>query len=151
MNYDEIVSQFIEKDKKILYVGTPVADIFKSQTTPSELHVLDDKSFTDLEHSNFPKELDYVVFTDVLELVDNPKEVISKLKWNSKQVIVYEFKHYEDAKDVNPAWKKPWTQVGLENLLTWEFDYVRSLYLGYATIYFCESPNDIKPELLNAE
>ena len=35
MNYDEIVSQFIEKDKKILYVGTLLADTFESQTTPA--------------------------------------------------------------------------------------------------------------------
>jgi len=151
MNYDEIVSQFIEKDKKILYVGTLLADTFESQTTPAEFHTLDDKSFRDLDHLNVPKELDYVVFTDVLELVDNPKEVINKLKWNSKQVIVYEFKHNDHTEYTNPDWKKPWTLVGLENILTWEFDYVRSLYLGYATIYFCEGPNSIKPELLNAE
>lgn len=150
MHYDEVISKFLEKDKKILYVGNCTTDIIDKELTPSELHTLNEDSFP-LDDTTIPTKLDYIIFTDTLELVDNPKEIISQLKWNSEQVIVYEFKHREEVEEINPNWKKPWLSVGLENFLTWEFDYVRSVYLGYATVYFCASPNDIKPEELNKE
>ena len=149
MHYDEVISNFLEKDKKILYVGTHTTDIIDKELTPSELHILDTDSFP-LDDATVPNELDYIIFTDALELVDNPKEIISQLKWKSSQSIIYEFKHREETES-KPEWKKPWTTIGLENFLTWEFDYVRSVYLGYATVYFCSSPNDIKPEMLNKE
>jgi hypothetical protein len=150
MHYDEVISNFLEKDKKILYVGTHSTDIINTALTPSELHFLNKDSFPLNDNVIVPDKLDYVIFTDALELVDNPKEIISQLKWNSAQVIVYEFKHHEDF-ETNPEWKKPWLTVGLENILTWEFDYVRSIYLGYATVYFCSGPNSIPPEELNKE
>jgi hypothetical protein len=150
MHYDEVISNFLEKDKKILYVGTHSTDIINTASTPSELHFLNKDSFPLNDDVIVPDKLDYVIFTDALELVDNPKEIISQLKWNSEQVIVYEFKHHQDF-ETNPEWKKPWLTVGLENILTWEFDYVRSIYLGYATVYFCSGPNSIPPEELNKE
>jgi hypothetical protein len=150
MHHDEVISNFLEKDKKILYVGTHSTDIIDTALTPSELHFLNKDSFPLNDDTVVPNKLDYVIFTDALELVDNPKEIISQLKWNSEQVIVYEFKHLEDS-EINTEWKKPWLTIGLENLLTWEFDYVRSIYLGYATVYFCSGPNNILPEELNQE
>lgn len=147
MHYDEVISNFLEKNKKILYVGTHSTNIIDKQLEPAELHILSTESFPLDSETTIPDKLDYVIFTDALELVDNPKEIISQLKWNSTQVIVYEFKHREEF-ETDPSWKKPWISVGLENILTWEFDYVRSLYLGYATVYFCSGPNDIKPEEL---
>jgi hypothetical protein len=150
MHYDEVISKFLEKDKKILYVGTHSTDIIDKELTPSELHILNKDSFPLDNETVIPDKLDYVIFTDALELVDNPKEIISQLKWNSEQVIVYEFKHLEDC-ITDAEWKKPWLTTGLENILTWEFDYVRSVYLGYATVYFCTGPNSIPPEELNKE
>lgn len=150
MHYDEVISNFLEKDKKILYVGTRTTDIINKELTPSELHFLDKDSFPLSDNVLVPDKLDYIIITDILELVDNPKDVISQLKWKSEQVIVYEFKHLEDC-ETNAEWKKPWLTVGLENILTWEFDYVRSIYLGYATAYFCSGPNSIPPEQLNKE
>jgi hypothetical protein len=47
---------------------------------------------------------------------------------------------------IDSAWKQPCKNIGLENILTWEFDYVRSLYLGYATVYYCEGPNKYTPD-----
>jgi hypothetical protein len=150
MHYDEVISNFLEKDKKILYVGTHSTDIINTALTPSELHFLNKDSFPLNDTTVVPSKLDYVIFTDALELVDNPKEIISQLKWNSEQVIVYEFKRLEDS-EINTEWKHPWANIGLENFLTWEFDYVRSIYLGYATVYFCTGPNNIQPEELNKE
>lgn len=150
MHYDEVISKFLEKDKKILYVGTQATDIIAKELNPSELHFLDKDSFPLTDTTAVPNKLDYVIFTDALELVDNPKDVISQLKWNSEQVIVYEFKRLEDS-EINTEWKHPWANIGLENFLTWEFDYVRSIYLGYATVYFCSGPNNITPEQLNKE
>jgi hypothetical protein len=147
MNRDEIICQYIEKNKKILYIGTPCDDIIKKEATPSELQVLNASSFPATDETSVSKDFDYIIFTDALELVDNPKDLITALKYNSNNVIVYEFK-YDYMDDIDSTWKKPWLKVGLEHILTWEFDYVQSIYLGYATLYLCNGPNSISPTTL---
>jgi len=147
MTYDEITCQYIEQDKKILYIGTPCANIIKEIATPSEIHFLNAGDFPVQDDTLIPKDLDYIIITDALELVDNPKELISSLKYKAECVIIYEFK-YDQLEEISSDWKKPWLHVGLENILTWEFDYVQSIYLGYATVYYCNGPNSIPPATL---
>ena len=143
MPYDEIISQFTEKDEKVLYIGRPT-DAIKKSTTPSVFHAIDPLT-TPIHASNLPKDFDTVIFTEVLELVDDPRALINQFKWQAKCTIVYEFK-YDHMDDIDPSWKLTWKNIGLENILTWEFDYVKSLYLGYATVYFCEGPNKYTPD-----
>ena len=143
MHYDEIISQFTEKDGKVLYIGNPTAAIEKSATL-SVLQSIDPLT-TNIDVDQLSKDFDTVVFAEVLELVDDPRKLINQFKWQSRSSIIYEFK-YDHMDNINPTWKLPWKHIGLENILTWEFDYVKSLYLGYATVYFCEGPNKYTPD-----
>jgi hypothetical protein len=143
MHYDEIISQFTEKDDKVLYIGTPTDAIEKSATLSVFQSI--DPLTTTVDLDNLSKDFDTVVFAEVLELVDDPRGIINQFKWQSKSSIVYEFK-YDHIDGIDSAWKQPWKNIGLENILTWEFDYVRSLYLGYATVYYCEGPNKYTPD-----
>lgn len=142
MHYDEIISQFAGKNGKVLYIGTPTDAIGKLETL-SVFTSVDPLTTVDID--NLPKDFDTVVFAEVLELVDDPRTLINQFKWQAKCTIVYEFK-YDHMDDINPSWKLTWKNIGLENILTWEFDYVKSLYLGYATVYFCEGPNKYTPD-----
>ena len=143
MHYDEIISQLTEKDGKVLYIGNPTAAIEKSATL-SVLQSIDPLT-TNIDVDQLSKDFDTVVFAEVLELVDDPRKLINQFKWQSRSSIIYEFK-YDHMDNINPTWKLPWKHIGLENILTWEFDYVKSLYLGYATVYFCEGPNKYTPD-----
>ncbi len=142
MHYDEIISQFIKKDEKVLYIGNPT-DIIEKSATPSVFQIID-PLVTNINVTELSKDFDTVIFAETLELVDDPRAVINQFKWFSGSAIVYEFK-YDHMETIDLTWKQPWKNTGLENILTWEFDYVRSLYLGYATIYFCEGPNKYTP------
>jgi hypothetical protein len=143
MHYDEIISQFTKKDGKVLYIGTPTAVIEKSATL-SVLQAIDPLT-TNIDVDQLSKDFDTVVFAEVLELVDDPRKLINQFKWQSGSSIIYEFK-YDHMDSIDPTWKLSWKHTGLENILTWEFDYVKSLYLGYATVYFCEGPNKYTPD-----
>jgi hypothetical protein len=66
---------------------------------------------------------------------------IKFIKNLGKTTVIYEFK-YDEGCEVKLDWKKPWKTFGLENFLTRQFDYVNSVFLGYATIHICEMPND---------
>jgi hypothetical protein len=143
MHYDEIISQFTEKDGKVLYIGTPTAAIEKSATL-SVLQAIDPLT-TNIDIDQLSKDFDTVIFAEVLELVDDPRKLINQFKWQSESSIIYEFK-YDHMDSIDPTWKLHWKHTGLENILTWEFDYVKSLYLGYATVYFCEGPNKYTPD-----
>ena len=143
MHYDEIISQFTEKDGKVLYIGNPTAAIEKSATL-SVLQSIDPLT-TNIDVDQLSKDFDTAVFAEVLELVDDPRKLINQFKWQSRSSIIYEFK-YDHMDSIDSTWKLPWKHIGLENILTWEFDYVKSLYLGYATVYFCEGPNKYTPD-----
>jgi hypothetical protein len=146
MHHDEIISQLAEKNQKILYIGTP-DNVIAETVAPSFFQSVDPTKVTDAQIAEVANDFDTVIFTDALEKVDDPFQLLSQLKWHAKSAIVYEFK-YDHMDSIDASWKQPWKHNGLENILTWEFDYVRSLYLGYATIYFCEGPNkDVPKEL----
>jgi len=146
MHHDEIISQLVNKNEKILYVGQP-NDVIQHALSPSFFQTISALEIPALNTADLPTDFNTLIFSDILELVDNPRELISKLKWCSNNTLIYEFKH-DYLESINPDWKFPWKDVGLENILTWEFDYVRSLYLGYATVYFCNGPNKYSPEEL---
>ena len=144
MHHDEIISQFSKKDGKILYIGSPT-DAVETIATPQIFQTIDIIQKSNTSTVDLSKDFDTVIFAEVLELVEDPRELINQFKWHSQQSIIYEFK-YDHMDSVDPTWKRHWDYTGLENILTWEFDYVRSLYLGYATIYFCEGPNKYTPD-----
>jgi hypothetical protein len=146
MHHDEIISQLVEKNRKTLYIGTP--DAIVAQTlTEDFFQSIDPTTATDSQIQNIAKDFHTIIFSDILEIVDEPRQLISQIKWHTQSAIVYEFK-YDHMEFIDEKWKQPWKRTGLENILTWEFDYVRSIYLGYATVYFCEGPNKYSPEEL---
>lgn len=141
MHHDEIIAKLAEKNQRILYVGRPIG-VIAEILTPSFYQIVDT---VDADDCDIPTDFDTVIFSDILETVDNPQQTIARFKWHAKSSIIYEFK-YDYMDSIDEKWKQPWKSIGLENALTWEFDYVRSIYLGYATVYFCEGPNKYTPE-----
>lgn len=138
MHHNEIISQFLEQNQKILCVGT--ADKIAEHILTSPFFQSIDPIEINAQITDLANDFDTVIFSDALEKINNPRELIAQIKWHAKSSIVYEFK-YDHMETVDPSWKQPWKTIGLENILTWEFDYVKSIYLGYATIFFCEGPN----------
>lgn len=132
MSPEQLISQFIKKDQRILQIG--------GNPELKELAEADTYTYLSVdEMKNIPSQpYDYAILTEVLELIDNPVELINTVKNLSRSVVIYEYKY--DEIDVDPAWRKPWQSVGLEFSLTRGFDYVNSLFLGYATIHICEMP-----------
>ena len=147
MHHDEIISQLVEKNQRTLYIGAP-DDTVVQTLTPTFFQSVDPTKTTDLQILDIAKDFDTVIFSDALEKVEDPRSLISQIKWHAKVSVVYEFK-YDHMEQIDADWKQPWKNIGLENILTWEFDYVRSMYLGYATVYFCEGPNKHMPEELS--
>ena len=136
MKPEEILSQFLKKEKRILHLGGDSS--LKDLTDADQYTQVQISSANDLEkieNTGF----DYVILSDVLELVEDPQEVIKQAKNMAKSTIIYEFKYDEDCV-VDPSWKQTWKTVGLEFFLTREFDWVNDIYLGYATIHICEMP-----------
>ncbi len=136
MKPEEIMAQFLKKEKRILHLGGDAC--LGSLTEPDNYTQVNISSVNDLENIKNTG-FDYVVLSDVLELVDDPVELVKKAKNMARSTIIYEFKYDEDC-EVAPEWKQTWKSVGLEFLLTREFDWVNDIYLGYATIHICEMP-----------
>lgn len=132
---EEILSNFLEKDKEILYIGNLNYFDNCDRIGSDNLNLLD----------SLDKKYDFCVLTDILEIVDNPQEIIKKVKYNSETTIIYEFK-FDDGNYSDKDWKKPWTKIGLEFFLGREFDYMNSVYLGYATIHICKLPYDYETD-----
>lgn len=136
MKPEEIMAQFLKKEKRILHIGGD--NCLGSLTEPDNYTQVKISSVSELdtiENTGF----DYVVLSDVLELVDDPVELVKKAKNLARSTVIYEFKYDEDCV-VDPSWKQTWKSVGLEFLLTREFDWVNDIYLGYATVHICEMP-----------
>lgn len=142
MHFDDVISNLIPENSSIAYVGVPQHSLASRVITSVDIN-----NITDEWISNISPETDYIVMAEVLELLDDPASLIKSVKKTAKNILVYEFKHYENS-TVDPRYKTPWLTKGLENLLSWEFDLVRSIYLGYATVYVCEGPNFLTPEQL---
>lgn len=141
MHHDEIIAKLADKNQRTLYIGTP-NDVIAETLMPSFYQVINPENTTNYD---IPTDFDIVIFSDILEMINDPQQTIARFKWHAKSSIIYEFKYdYIDPIDEN--WRQPWKKIGLENILTWEFDYVKSLYLGHATVYFCEGPNKYTPE-----
>lgn len=142
MNHDEIISNYIPNKKRVVYLGDP-DPILEKNIDPVFFESISYKEKEKILTLDQPPEI--IILSECLELSDDPLEIISFVKNKADTVIVYEFKHYENEPS-NPDWKLPWLSVGLENKLSWEFDYVNSIYLGYATLYICEGANTLSPE-----
>lgn len=140
---EQIIAQFLKKEQKILHLGGNT-----ELKTLAEAH-----SYTNLDKdqivdfSSIPVGFDYVVMGDILEVIDNPVDLIKHVKNIAKTTVIYEYKHDDDIPPPTD-WKKPWQSVGLEYTLTREFDYVNNIFLGYATLHICDVPyNPTEQEL----
>jgi hypothetical protein len=139
MTPEEILSQFLKKDQRILHIG---GDPILEKLTEAFRYTRHDIENFEVGDLSSEHPYDYVVLSDALELVDNPIELIKQIKNHAKSTIIYEFK-YEEMEDIDPAWKRPWQNVGLEYTVTKEFDFVNTIFLGYATLYTCEMPYNL--------
>lgn len=137
MTPEQIFSQFLKPNQRILHLGgnAELKELAKAhEYTHLTVDQLDD-------YSNIPPQAyDYVIMSDILELVNDPIELLKHVKDLAKTTIVYEFKYDEMDDPVDPVWSKIWQKIGLEYILTREFDYVNSIFLGHATIHTCEMP-----------
>lgn len=132
MTPEQICAQFLDKNKTILHFGS-------DQRLPQYAEAQGYLQITDPINLDISSKYDYTVLVDTLELVDDPVSLIKQVKNLSETTVIYEFK-YDDEFEVNPEWKQPWKTIGLEFLLTQEFDYVNDIFLGYATIHICKIP-----------
>ena len=132
MTPEQICAQFLEKDKKVLHFGS-------DQKLPQYVELQEYLHLDDLTSIDELPKYNYAVLVDTLELVDDPVSLIKQVKNLAETTVIYEFK-YDTEFEVNPEWKQPWKTIGLEFLLTQEFDYVNDVFLGYATIHICKMP-----------
>lgn len=132
---EQVIANYIKKDQRILHIGgDPSLEKLTESYDYTRIEI------DDLNLETVPeKPYDYVILSDALELLDNPLDVIKKLKNLSKSTIIYEFK-YDEYTDIDPKWKQPWKNIGLQFNLTREFDWVNERFFGYATMYTCEMP-----------
>lgn len=136
MQPEAIISQFMKKNQNILQIGGPNQDLRGFAEADSFLWI-DSNNVGDL--ADLDKKFDYAVLSDVLELIDEPVELIKQVKNIADEVYIYEFK-YDEGCVVQPEWKQPWKKVGLEYTLSFEFDYVNTVYFGYASLHICNTP-----------
>ena len=137
MTPEQIYSQFLKPNQRILHLG---GDPELKQL--SQAHEYTQLTLEQLaDYANIPNSpYDYVIMSEVLEQVADPLELIRHVKNLAKITVIYEFKYDEMDEPVDPSWNKVWQSIGLEYTLTREFDYVNSVFLGYATIHTCEMP-----------
>lgn len=138
----EIIANFLKKDQRVLHLGgsTDLGPLMSAYTY-THVNVDELNNWDNIPTDSF----DYVVLDEVLELVEDPSNLIRFIKNKAKSTVIYEFKYDEDC-HVEPEWKQPWKTQGLEFLLTREFDFVNDIFLGYATLHICEMPYNGKPE-----
>lgn len=137
MTPEQIFSQFLKPNQRILHLGgDPGLEQLAQAHTYTRLSVEDLVDYANIPTAAY----DYVVISDVLELVADPVGLIDHVKNLAKTTIVYEFKYDEMDEPIDPSWSRIWQTVGLEYTLTQRFDYVNNIFLGYATIHTCEMP-----------
>jgi hypothetical protein len=129
---EKIILNFLEEEKTILYLGDSCE--LDNEVDSSLYKRINENNVGDID-----EKFDYAILTEILEKVDDPRNLISSIKNITDTVVIYEYK-FDDGCYNNDEWKKPWTKIGLEYFLEREFDYVNSIFLGYATIYFCKFP-----------
>jgi hypothetical protein len=138
---EENIANLLEKNKKILQIGgDPRLAVLLENL---EYHRLENSQLENFKQ--FDEKFDYIILSDILELIDDPKSLITLVKNKTKETVIYEFKYDENCK-IMPEWKQPWKSIGLEFFLSREFDYLSSIFLGYATVHICSSPYNLKEE-----
>jgi hypothetical protein len=135
MTPEQILSQLLKKHQRILHLGgDPELKTLVDAYEYTHVAVEDIGDFTSL-----PSGFDYVIMSDVLELVEDPVGLVKHVKDLAKTTVIYEYKYDEDCY-IGNGWKTPWKTVGLEYTLTRNFDYVNNVFLGYATVHICDMP-----------
>lgn len=136
----QIASTIIEPNKKILHLGCGDQEL-KTLVNPSHYVGVDIKEPADLllnveTTEELPGDFDYVVVAGLLEQVEDPVEVIKKIKSLAKTIVILESKYTEDY--IKPYWKKHWKDIGLEWNIQQMVEYHRAIYLGHTTIHECK-------------
>lgn len=156
MNHNSILPQILSKDQKILHLTLDTQKLEDSDTFeeykiggPSTEHdlVLDfnDKDFA----LNIPKgHYDTIVLTTILEQIEDPVNLITRLKYLSEYLIIWEFK-YDALDNIDPTWRQPWKEIGLTWNLQQHFDLINELFLQEATLLTCKLPYTPKEEKEN--
>lgn len=140
---EQIISNFLDKEKKVLYIGE--SNDLENQLDGTLYKKINQKNINQVD--DIDEKYDYVVLTEILETIDDPQSLITKVKNLSENVVIYEYK-FDEGCYSKDNWNKPWTKVGLEHFLCKEFDLVNNIFLGYATIYICKYPNNESPSNL---
>lgn len=146
MQIEEIISTFLETDQRILYIDNTninYQDVFKTKYYIH--HKLDDINFNKIPTDFNGLKFQYIILTEILELIDNPTALIKHCKNLTENLIILEIK-YDYFPKTNDNWKIPWKNFGLANLLNQEFSYIHEIFLGYATIYFVKDPYEPEKE-----
>lgn len=139
MTPQEIYSQFLKPDQKILHLGCGDRSLEKL-SDPDDYYGVEFSSINDLNLDvDFSNDFDYVVLDEILELVDNPLELIKNVKYLGETIVLWEIK-YEHYENLDKKWKKPWANTPLNFFIEQNFDYTQQIFLGYATIHFCSMP-----------
>jgi hypothetical protein len=136
-----IIDRFIKKDQKIIHFGKDSKELLTSSTPTEYTSILLTENFLEEINSVKNNYYDTVIIDELLETISCPQELIKSIRAIGKTTCIYEFK-YDDDCIVKDYWLQPWKEFGLEFFLTREFDYVNSVFLGYATLHICEMPHD---------
>lgn len=83
---------------------------------------------------------DVFVMGHILEMVDDPKKLITDNRNNADQTVIFEFK-YDEIENLPTDWKRPWKNIGLAHFLYSQFDWVNEIYLDGVTVFTCKDPN----------
>lgn len=137
---EEVLSALVPKEKTILHIGgDPSLATLTSATKYTRIEL------SELDKIGTESGFDYVVLSDVLELVDDPIGLIKQVKRLATATIIYEYKYDEGCK-VRPEFKKPWETIGLAYNISFNYDFHNCVFLGYATVHTCDTPYDAPTE-----
>lgn len=147
MTPEEIYSQFMKDDTSVLHLGCGKKTLKELRSFEQYVGVgLNEEADLNIDLNtsldDIPGNFDYVVLDTILEVVNEPLELIKAAAKRGKMMVIYEFKYDEedDYNLVQPHWKTPWKNTGLEYFLTQQFDWVNSVFMGHATLHMCTTP-----------
>lgn len=142
---EEVLAGFLEPKQRILHIGGD----------PKLERLLDASEYVRIETADInnvleiPTGFDVTIISDTLELVDNPVELVCKIRDSAKEIVIYEFRYDNPDWILSKDWKTPWRNQSLEWILNREFSYIHNIFLGYATVNICKMPIDKEKEERN--
>lgn len=147
MNHTSVLSDILSDDQKVLHLLLDQS-VLENTDKFTEYHTAGPEDsnnlILDFNQEDFALKIpkgyyDTILLTTVLEHVDNPVDLITKLKYLSEYVVILEFK-YDTESQIDPSWKQPWKTMGLTWNLQQHFDLINELFLQDATLLTCKLP-----------